>query len=66
MKHTAWHSVCVLLLAKQSANHVTNSLPQAAPSKLQLANFRTNTKEHTGAEASAMLRIKSNLPNALQ
>ena len=63
MKRTTWHSVCVLLLPKQSANHVTNSLPQATASKLQLANFRTNNKEHTGAEASAMLRIKSNLPN---
>jgi len=30
MKHTTWHSVCVLLLPKQSANHVTNSVPQAA------------------------------------
>ena len=35
-------------------------------SKLQLANFRTNNKEHTGAEASAMLRIKSSPPHALQ
>ena len=65
MKPTTWHSVwgvstsnTVGLRPNQSANHVTNSVPQAVRCFAPVfANFRTNTKWPVRAEASAMLRI---------